>query len=101
MQTYPIKLQVCLDIATYNNIKEYLVHKYDPNPPPPIGSNEIREMIQERFQMDSEIEVATNKLNKVIQQYQSHLNEKTIKIAELENHIKHLEMKLKLKEAHK
>lgn len=101
MQTYPIKLQVCIDINTYNKIKQYLVEKYDPHPPPAIGSTEIREMIQERFLMDEQIKDATERLNKVIQQYQGHLDKKTTEIDELKNHIKHLEMKLKLKEAHK
>jgi hypothetical protein len=98
MQTYPIKLQVCIDINTYNKIKEYLVQKYDPHPPPAVGSTEIREIIQERFKMDEDIETATNNLNKVIQQYQHHLNEKENKINEQNNHIKHLEMKVKMLE---
>ncbi len=100
-QQYPIKLQVCLDMKTYHEIMNLMHKMYEDEKHRPSLSQFIRDLIQERFEIEEEQRTAVNKLNNIIQNYDQLLNEKVKTIDEQQNHIKHLEMKIRLKEAHK
>lgn len=99
-QTYPVKIQVCLDTWVYNKIQNLMIDAKENN-----ISKVIRVLLHERFklfeQMEQEQIKAVHQLNNVIQRYDSQLNEKTTKLVDLEKKYKQIEKKLKLLEAKK
>lgn len=100
-QTYPVKLQVCLDVALYNDIQNRMLEENHSN-----VSEFIRKLLKERFNIEdiltTEKAQAVKDLTNVIFKREHSLNErvKTIvdheqKIAQLEKQIRILERKVK------
>jgi len=95
--TYPVKLQVCLDVSLYNNIQNRMKEENNRN-----TSEFVRKLLHERFNiegiLEGEKETAVKNLTGVIMARESQLNEKVTKIVDLEQKVKQQEKQIRILE---
>ena len=95
--TYPVKLQVCLDVSLYNSIQNRMKDEKNRN-----TSEFVRKLLHERFNiegiLEGEKEKAVKSLTGVIMAREAQLNEKVTKIVDLEQKIKQQEKQIRMLE---
>lgn len=99
-ETKPIRIQICLDSKTYFKITQEYKTRYGDDDSMSL-SNFCRLLILNYFEQREEMTEDSKKLQKVMTNLHNSLDQKHTRIHELENHVKHLEMKLKMAEAKK
>ncbi len=94
-QTYPVKLQVCLDVNLYNKIQNRMIEEKNHN-----ISEFVRKLLRERFNIENilegEKESAVKSLTGVIMKRESQLNQKITIIVDLEQKIKQMEKQIRI-----